>query len=159
MSQVRRAPRFIRIGDLRASFVGKRFRQAKRIPLDGEIEIPDAKAPEHVAHSALVRQEMRHVGADARESERLSDRRDDGDSTVRRDGQNAVHAEAARDLHHRVDVSEVDHLRDVGRDQAGCIGVPVDRRDLQAARTRLLDRATLVSSATDEEDRCHGRRW
>jgi hypothetical protein len=64
-----------------------------------------------------------------------------------------------RDLDDGVDVREVDDLCDVRGHEAGSLAVTVDGRDVQAARPRLLDRASLMSSGADKEDRCHGRRW
>ncbi len=102
---------------------------------------------------------MRRLGADAGEAERLGDRRDDRHGAVRRHGQHAVHADPARDLDDGVDVREVDDLGDVGGHEAGRLAITVDGRDAQATGARLFDRAALMSSRADKEDRCHGRRW
>ena len=66
---------------------------------------------------------------------------------------------AARDLHHGADVAEVDDLCDIGRREAGRLGIAIDGDDAQAARACLLDRAALMAPRADEEDGLHGRRW
>jgi hypothetical protein len=102
---------------------------------------------------------MCHVCPDAREAERLGDRCDHRHCAIRGDGQHSVHTDSARDLHDGLGVREVDDLGNVGGDEAGRVAVTVDRCDAQAARARPLDRAALMSSRADKEDRCHGRRW
>ncbi len=114
---------------------------------------------ERVAHRALVRQEVRRLGADAGQAELLGHRGDDGHRSISGDRQHAVDADASCDLHDLGDVREVDDLGDVGRREAGRVGVSVDRGDAQAARARLLDRAPLMAPGADEEDGRHGRRW
>ena len=70
--------------------------------------------------------------------------------------QRAVHVVAARDVHDRVDVREVDDLGYVGEGEPGRLRVPVHRDDAEAPLARLRDRAALVASRADEEDARHG---
>ena len=62
---------------------------------------------------------------------------------------------AARDVHDRVDVREVDDLGYVGEGEPGRLRVPVHRDDAEAPLARLRDRAALVASRADEEDARH----
>ena len=64
----------------------------------------------------------------------------------------------AADLGDGGGVAEVDYLRLVREREAGRVGVPVDRDDPRAELAHALDRAPLVASRADEEDRArHGR--
>ena len=106
-----------------------------------------------------MRQEVSRLRPDAGKPERFGDCCDDGYGAIGGERQHAVDADPARDLHHRVDVAEVDDLCDIGRGEARGVGVAIDRGDAQAARAGLLDRAALVAPGADEEDGLHGRRW
>ena len=59
------------------------------------------------------------------------------------------------DLGHRVDVGEVDRLRDVGDLKPERVRVAVDGDDPNALVARLHDRAPLVAPGADEEDGLH----
>ena len=121
-----------------------------------ERRLRDPLLGERPPHRDLVRHAVRDVGADRREAEALGDRRDDRDGAVRRDRQRAVDGVPSRDLLDRVDVGEVDDLRDVRRLEPRRVGVAVDRDDADPALARLGDRAALVAARADEEDARHG---
>jgi hypothetical protein len=58
---------------------------------------------------------------------------------------------AAAELDERVDVPDVEHLRNVRLAKAGGVRVAVDGDDLEPELARLHDRAPLVDARTDEE--------
>ena len=107
------------------------------------------------AHHDLVAHPLRHARADRGQAEALGHRRDDGNGAVGGDGQRAVDRVSPGDLGHRVDVGEVDRLRDVGDLKAERVGVAVDGDDANALVARLHDRAPLVAPGADEEDGLH----
>ena len=90
----------------------------------GERRLRHAVVRKRAAHHDLVAHPLRHARADRGQAEALGHRRDDGNGAVGGDGQRAVDRVPPGDLGHRVDVGEVDRLRDVGdlkaRARRGC---------------------------------------
>ena len=85
------------------------------------------------------------------------DRGDDWHGPVGGDRHDAVDRVPPAELGDRIDVAEVDDLRLLGRREPRCVGVPVDGDDAGAELARALDRAPLVASRADEEDRARHR--
>ena len=121
----------------------------------GERRLRHAVVRERAAHHDLVAHPLRHARADRGQAETLGHRRDDGNGAVGGDGQRAVDRVPPGDLGHRVDVGEVDRLRDVGDLKPERVGVAVDGDDANALVARLHDRAPLVAPGADEEDGLH----
>ena len=140
------------------SIVWAAVRASWRVRTRGELRLRHARLAEAAAHRDLVRHQVRRLGADPGQSERLGDGGDDGDGAVRGHGQDAVDGVAAADLGHGLDVAEVDHLRDIGDLQAARRGIAVDGDHAQAELLRAQDRPPLVAAGTDEEDGGHPRR-
>jgi hypothetical protein len=109
-------------------------------------------------HRHLVRHQVRRTTADPGQTEVLGDCGDDRHRPIRRDREHAVDAVSPRDVDDRLDVDEVDHLRRIGLGEPGSVRVPVDGHDAQAQLLRAQDRAPLMASRADEEDRFHSRR-
>ena len=109
-------------------------------------------------HRDLVRHQVRRLGPDPRQAARLGDRRDDRHRAVGRYRQHAVDPQPRGRLQHRLDVGEVDDLRDVRLREPWRVGIPVDGRDSKAQLLRPENRAALVAACTDEENGPHGRR-
>ena len=143
-----------REGDLLERGVDIRSRAQARVR-----RLRKAGCTEGVTHRALVRQEVSRLRPDAGKPELLGDSCDDRNCSIGGNREHAVDADPARDLHHGADIAEVDDLCDIGRREAGGVGVAIDGCDAQAARAGLLDRAALVAPGADEEDGLHGRRW
>jgi len=98
---------------------------------------------------------MRRLGADPREPEPLSHRRDHRHGSIGGDGHHPGHAVALARCGDRVEVEDVGHFGDVGLGQAGSVGVPVDGDDTRAQLAHLSDRTPLVPARADEEDASH----
>ena len=95
---------------------------------------------------------MRHIGADARETDRIRHRRDDRNGAIGRDGQHAGDRVPPRHLDHGRDVAKVDRLRRIGGAHARRLGVSVDRDHANAELLRPEDGAALMPAGADEED-------
>ena len=121
----------------------------------GERRLRHAVVRERASHHDLVAHPLGHARADRGQAEALGHRRDDGNGAVGGDGQRAVDRVPPGDLGHRVDVGEVDRLRDVGDLKPERVGVAVDGDDANALVARLHDRAPLVAPGADEEDGLH----
>ena len=104
-------------------------------------------------HRDLVRHQVRGLGADARQAERLGDGRDDGYGAVGGDRQDAVDLVAPPDLRHRFDVGEVDDLADVRDREPRRLGVAVDGDDAKPELARAHDRPPLVPARADHQER------
>ena len=151
-----------RVGGLEDGGKADRLGRSARLGVraDGrEAGLRNAVLGEPPPHRDLVRHHVRGVGADPGQPERLGDGRDDRHRPVGRDGHYAVDFVPAADLGDGGRVAEVDHLRLVRECEPRRVGVPVDRDDTRAQLARTLDRAPLVASRADEEDRApHGGR-
>src|SRR5205085_1411495 len=100
----------------------------------------------------LVRREMCGCRADARETELLRDRGDDGHGAIGGHGHHTVDGVIATHRGHRVELVEVDRLADVGELEPWRLGVAVDRDDPHAELLHAPDSAALVPARADEED-------
>ena len=131
--------------------------RAQEVARGGEARLRHARVGERAAHRDLVRHQVRRVGADPRQAERLRDGGDHRHGTVGRDRQDAVDGVTAADLGDRLDVGEVDRLATSADGQAERLGIAIDGDDPEAELSRPQDRTALVPARADEEDRLHRR--
>ena len=129
--------------------------RALHVARAGEARLRHARVGERAPHRDLVRHQVRRLGADPRQPERLGDRRHDRHGAIGGDREDAVDGMAPPDLGDRGDVREVDGLADVRDLQPERVRVAVDGDDAEAELLGPQDRAALVAPGADEEDRLH----